>query len=399
MHKSVRGYTIILLTLIAAQFAFSLIGYGPARIFLSAVFMIAISVLSVYALVKVFNRQERRWQEKEADCSSKQAVSLAPVVAILHERADLMSILENQLTEVNRDGESAHNNICDKFADIVSQAEEQARAATGAVDVMANSGAGGSGIIEDSQRILQNIISEIGSLCTYIEETNRSLDGVKCDIQTIKDTVVNVEYIADQTNLLALNAAIEAARAGTAGRGFAVVADEVRKLAEKSTESSQEIKKTVDQVFHNIESISAKAKKDVNNVNEIKVESEGKINRTLDELSNLMASSGRMVQEIQASSSALSGEINSMVVSMQYQDINRQRIEHVIEPLQILKSDLNGLGSALERFSGGELVVDVSEIAKHLQGIYTMESEREVFQSKGASAPKKKQPDDNVELF
>lgn len=53
------------------------------------------------------------------------------------------------------------------------------------------------------------------------------------------------ERIASQTRLLALNATIEAARAGDAGRGFIVVAHEVKELAQRSSDTSNQLRTTI----------------------------------------------------------------------------------------------------------------------------------------------------------
>jgi methyl-accepting chemotaxis protein len=87
-------------------------------------------------------------------------------------------------------------------------------------------------------------IAEEGS--RVANDAGQAMEKINESSQQITNIINVIDEIAFQTNLLALNAAVEAARAGDAGRGFAVVAQEVRTLAQRSAQSSKDIKSLID---------------------------------------------------------------------------------------------------------------------------------------------------------
>lgn len=78
-----------------------------------------------------------------------------------------------------------------------------------------------------------------------MQQAVQTMQSISEGGREIEEIIGVIDNIAFQTNILALNAAVEAARAGEQGRGFAVVANEVRSLAQRSAESSKEVKALV----------------------------------------------------------------------------------------------------------------------------------------------------------
>lgn len=103
------------------------------------------------------------------------------------------------------------------------------------------------GITNHSFKISEKLTDNVSDAEKNFRELISHLNGVQGILAVISQ-------ISDQTNLLALNAAIEAARAGEQGRGFAVVADEVRNLAQKSKDSTSEIRSIVTKIGESSES-------------------------------------------------------------------------------------------------------------------------------------------------
>ena len=197
------------------------------------------------------SQQLIRFQELQylASSAEKLRLFLAELVAEIRSESTKLeqaTINISQGTEQIHQGAIEQKLQTDQVVDAVyqllasfAQVDEDVAEAVGSVK-------SGRVAINQSVRVMSDLQNSIKQLASQICNGEGVISQLNQDTGDIEAVLETIGSIAEQTNLLALNAAIEAARAGESGRGFAVVANEVRLLAQRTGESTSEIKKILD---------------------------------------------------------------------------------------------------------------------------------------------------------
>jgi methyl-accepting chemotaxis protein len=178
--------------------------------------------------------------------------------------------------------------------------------------------------------ILSTLIGKIALLSSRGTTLTDALSGVLGELSSIDGSVAQIERINRQTNLLALNAKIEAARAGEAGKAFAVVADEVRGLAGSINTLSDVIKRQIGSIATGLRDSHALLH-DIATI-DMSEESRSADARVRLVMQTLVEQNGRfseVLSQTVQTTEAIAQDVSAAVITMQFQDLAKQRLQNV----------------------------------------------------------------------
>lgn len=295
----------------------------------------------------------------------------------VRQQLEIIPVLTGQLQAVIDQTDEAAGGITGAFIGINSLAKKQFNDVNTLFGNLSQSSA--NNVLVQMQDTLKEIKQNFSVLTSFFNRTLSMISDVVAQLGKVDDFASNIDKIGKITNILALNASIQAAHSGEAGLGFKVIASEINELSKNSTKSIHEITGITTNLTAKINAIKEELETVYKQSNSLELRTNELFHVTTDKINDTLHEIAEKINAIATDAEHLTKEVSKIVVSIQFQDITRQRIEHVITPLSTMQTDIIGV---IDKLINRELssTTKVSAASREeLLKQYTMESEREIL--------------------
>jgi len=215
-----------------------------------------------------------------------------------------------------------------------------------------------------ASQALKQALARSTEMSAALGDRGGGLAGMHREVGLLKRTLKGLQGTVSTFHTLALLTRIETARLGSAGADFSCVADDVGLLAGRVHSRVESALAIAESLIPPIESA----------MREISLLEAGQarnlpalISQTLASLSSFREIQGKAHDSsirLESQYSAISSAFKKLIVSIQFHDITRQQVEHVVEVLRRLSSDHEGQDGSISRHPRGMSAVLVLQSAQ-----------------------------------
>jgi len=287
------------------------------------------------------------------------------IVRLIEETENLVPSLLERLHRINRHTEKVGLEIGEILSSVL-QASEAKRCQT--LEFWTQLGDEKDGHIVMVNREVLVLRAEIEALAVWAKEDEvMAIRAVELAAYAtrISQTVAKIGLIASDVSLLALNASLEAARVGASGGAFALVAHvisrEIQRLSQTAARAAEQISRLAGEAGKDLTELGQEFRRraDESAARATRAEETGaNISTRIETVTREM---NQMVAAVKKADETTADAISRAVVSLQFQDITRQGIEHVAELLRRLRDAAEGTRYAVAGRVGADTVASTEQ--------------------------------------
>ncbi|CAK0759305.1 methyl-accepting chemotaxis protein [Azospirillaceae bacterium] len=296
-----------------------------------------------------------------------------------------MEILRSELDRTSVLVENSTLDLSARFRDLAESARNQASQVEHIIIMARSVEIDGDKVpidhlVTSMQDAISGMIDNIVTLSMKAMNMVYLLDDVQKDVEDLEKCISDIDSINRQTNFLALNATIEASRAGEAGRTFAVVAQEVRHLSRTTSALADRMRAKVMAVVKGVRDGHDILRMIANTDMSPQMLAKERVDKTMESLVVQTNHFQDVLEGAAASSGEMSAHISRMVTGMQFQDLTKQRLEHVGDSMSIISAGLEELVTRTRAVLPTDSPAPMpQEWLDHLLGRFTLSEMRQRF--------------------
>jgi methyl-accepting chemotaxis protein len=234
------------------------------------------------------------------------------------------------------------------------------------------------GRVERNQQLISRIEAHLGEQASELNSNYEQIRELANEVSALTPFIKIISSIAKQTSMLALNAEMEAAHAGIAGRGFAVVASQVRALSKRSTSEAANIGEKMTAAATKVTAKMVEAK---NRIVEMAARSD--LPQLINDITEMQQDFNRsskflleVISDVDAGYQESVDRLSGAMGHIQFQDVMRQRLEHVQSALLEMREHLQDLSGKLDKTCwDGQLDTSFKTLLASHIGNYKMASQ------------------------
>lgn len=290
----------------------------------------------------------------------KEWLELGMLIQWLHGKSS------DEVENISNFVEAKAQDLIENFKDIAHQAKEQSHTVEEIVNTSTH-------IIMDGESVpLIDVISQLNHLMGYmvndIIDTSKNamgmvyvLEQVVKESEKIHEQLGAIHKITKNTKYLSINALIEAARAGDAGLGFAVVAHEVGELSEDTESLAHNMSAMIADFITKLkESFALLEKIAAKDLTE-QLQNKQSIDASLQAIIQQAQQQKDILENTVNTSNTISTAITKLIMTMQFQDFTRQRLDHIRNAHHSVTDKVHSLMAETKNLGIGTSINDVSE--------------------------------------
>lgn len=188
-------------------------------------------------------------------------------------------------------------------------------------------------------------------------------------LQKLRQQGYQIDRLARLLRASISSIAVESARSANCQQAFGSFVDELRQLSEKITALGEVIGSQAATTFNRLNHIATSISADLDQLRKLASNSELTVQQTSEEIRQLLESSWTVMQQVEAQVQQIGRHADQAVYHLQFGDIVRQKLEHVVTSLEEARQaaghgqaeGLTKMGSILT-IQGAQLEVIVEEI-------------------------------------